>query len=491
MSSRSERTRASPQLIVFSYHKTGTSLFLHVMTKVCAKLGLSLVNYYGLVERLDPEPDVVLLPHSLLRDPIDWPYRAIRLICDPRDIWVSGYLYHLRCDEEWCRNTDMDPAPPIRWPRVDYSFAHRSEEWKRAYLEGLNGKSYQQNLRDRSLAAGLAFELEGYTSCTLETMREWKQNGIDALDVRLEDVMEDFDGAMLRIFDHFKFSKARRMAALHVARTEDIRRMDQSAIAKRPQIHSRKISKWRGVLSMAQITSFELDHGDLIRELGCEPAGLTPTYFEAADTGVWFADVCTVRSTESDRINAIPSPIRQPAESAAQDAKVWLTADGKVILPVATSKGSYGFVVPAGRSSVRLESGVGIAPGMWAPDPDGVHQVTARDVGVRVSRIAIQSDAGDLLVIAPDDPGLRSGWHAAERSDNQLWRWTDGSAALPWSSITGPAVITIYCLPRDDGPARGSERPDARRKVRGSKRSRGLRPAAHHGGDQGPRDLGK
>ena len=84
-------------------------------------LGPRLANHYGLVERLDPEPDVVLLPHSALRGPLDRPYRAIRLIRDPRDIWVSGYLCHLHCDEAWCRNSDMDPTPSIQWPQVDFS----------------------------------------------------------------------------------------------------------------------------------------------------------------------------------------------------------------------------------------------------------------------------------------------------------------------------------------------------------------------------------
>ena len=114
-------SRASPQLIVFSYHKSGTSLFLHVMTKVSQRLGLTLVNHYGLVRWLELEPDIILLPHSLLRGALDRPYRAIRLIRDPRDIWVSGYLCHLHCDEAWCRNSDMDPTPPIQWPQVDFS----------------------------------------------------------------------------------------------------------------------------------------------------------------------------------------------------------------------------------------------------------------------------------------------------------------------------------------------------------------------------------
>ncbi len=266
--------RVSPQLIVFSYHKSGTSLMLHVMTKVCERLGLRLVNHYGLVDRLDLGPDVVLLPHSLLRAPLDRPYRAIRMIRDPRDIWVSGYLYHRHTVEDWCINTDFDPTSPIGWPQVDHAFAHRPEAWKRHYLERLGDKSYQQHLLDRSLAEGLDFELEGYTGCTLAAMREWKLNGADAMDVKLEDVMADFDGAMRRIFGHFGFTAEQSEAALEVARSEDVRRMDEATIATRPQIHSRTISKWREVLSAAQIAPFESAHGDLIRELGYEPAGV-------------------------------------------------------------------------------------------------------------------------------------------------------------------------------------------------------------------------
>jgi len=270
-------------LICFSYHKTGTSLFLHVMTKICQRLGLVLVNHYGLVERLDPLPDVVLLPHSLLRGGLDRPYRAIRLIRDPRDMWVSGYLYHRHCNEGWCRNTDMDPTPPIGWPRVALSFAHLSEESKRRYLDFLNGKSYHQNLLDRSMADGLDFELDGYTGYTLATMREWTRNGADALHVKLEDVMADFDGAMQQIFDHFGFTAEQSQAALEVARSEDINRMDDVAIATRPQIHSRTISKWRNVLSAAQVARFEELYGDLIRELGYEPAGGIPSFPDTMD----------------------------------------------------------------------------------------------------------------------------------------------------------------------------------------------------------------
>ena len=166
----SSTTWPSPQSIVCSYHKTGTSLFFHVVTGVARRLGLTLLNCYGMVDEIDPEPDIVLVAHWLLRKPPRRPYRAIRLIRDPRDIWVSGYLYHLRCDEEWRVNTDLSRPGPIGWPAVDYSILHYPKAEKRAWLSRLDGASYQKNLRDRSTEDGLLFELRDYTRNTLEAM---------------------------------------------------------------------------------------------------------------------------------------------------------------------------------------------------------------------------------------------------------------------------------------------------------------------------------
>jgi hypothetical protein len=132
----------------------------------------------------------------------------------------------------------------------------------------LGGKSYQRNLLGRSVAEGLDFELEGYTGCTLAAMREWDEYGPAALDVKLEDLMADFDGTILRIFDHFGFTEEQSRAALDVARSEDLRRMDEATIAARPQIHSRTISRWRDILPADQIARFEASHRDLIRRLG-------------------------------------------------------------------------------------------------------------------------------------------------------------------------------------------------------------------------------
>lgn len=176
-----------PQILVFTYHKSGTTLFDRVMRRVAEQFGLRLMQQYGMAYDIDTAADIVLLPHSLLGFRLARAYRGIRLLRDPRDIWVSGYLYHRRTQEHWCINTNFDPRAPITYPRVDFSMQHRSERWKRKWLERLNGRSYQQNLLDRDQVAGLDFELQGYTGCTLEAMRAWRPDPA-VLDVRLEEL---------------------------------------------------------------------------------------------------------------------------------------------------------------------------------------------------------------------------------------------------------------------------------------------------------------
>ena len=451
------------------------------MTKVTARLGLTLVNHFGLVEHIAGDPDVVLLPHSLLSpsaltDLRDRPYRAIRMIRDPRDIWVSGYLYHQHCAEQWCTNADLNPTAPIGWPQVDFSFAHRPEGWKRRYLERLNGKSYQQNLLDLEVAGGLDFELAGYTSCTFAAMREWASYGLQVMDVKLEAVMANFDDAMLRIFDHFGFTVAQSLTALEVARSEDVRRMDEAALAMRPQVHSRVISKWHDFLSADQVAEFEADHGDLVRELGYEPAVMasdpagplsdqdcigrsdeaargTPLAADPrpATDGLFAGDVTLEADVqfcaEPDEIRLIwpqfdqsPEP-NGTATTIPAGTDVWLVADGNAIRPMISGQGIYRFVVPPGAERIHLESRRN-----FVTDPCAPYLGSSRCLGIRVSAISIRSRTGEVVIPA-DDPRLITGWHEVEYAGLGLWRWTDGSAELPWAGVSGPAVVTVRCQP--------------------------------------------
>jgi hypothetical protein len=156
-----------PQALVFSYHKSGTTLFDRIMHKVAARLGLTIRVHYGMAYNIDRGADIVLLPHSLLGFELARDYRGVRIIRDPRDIWVSGYLYHRHTAEGWCVSANFDPMPPIAYPRVDFSMLHRPERWCHGAPDSDRFRSRPRD--SRSMRAGIA------STSSLHTARSQRQ----------------------------------------------------------------------------------------------------------------------------------------------------------------------------------------------------------------------------------------------------------------------------------------------------------------------------
>lgn len=255
------------QSLIFTYHKTGTTLFSRIMAELAERAGRTFRVQYGMAWHIDPAADIVQIAHGLLGIGLDRPFRRVRVIRDPRDIWVSSYLYHLRTNEGWCVNTNLDLTPPIGYPRVDFSMLHRPERWKRRWLTRLNGRSYQACLRDLPQIEGLLWELAGYTDVTLAAMRAWRPlPGV--IDVRLEDISADFDGTMSRVFAHLAFSPAMQRQAMDVAIRHDLNRMDDVTLAANKHAYSRQVSKWRHLLPEELQRAFAARHGDLVQALG-------------------------------------------------------------------------------------------------------------------------------------------------------------------------------------------------------------------------------
>jgi hypothetical protein len=145
---------------------------------------------------------------------------------------------------------------------------HRAEAWKRDYLAGLDGRSYQQNLLDLPRAEGMRFELERYTAWTLEAMADWVPRPGRIVELPLEDFARNYDAAMARALAQLGFPQAVLPAALSVAATEDIGRMSNDELAANSHIHSRKLSKWPDFLDADQVAAFESRYGELIERLG-------------------------------------------------------------------------------------------------------------------------------------------------------------------------------------------------------------------------------
>jgi hypothetical protein len=256
------------QMYFFCYHKVGSSLCAAIAQRIASRFDWNTDYLLGLAKQVDRSKQIVTFAHSLVDfDLSRYPHRSVRLIRDPRDVWLSGYLYHRRCREGWCINEEFDTKPPILFPRVPYSQQHRPEEWKQHYIVGLDGMSYQKNLLARDEDAGLSFEMERYAEWTISAMISWKADP-DTVDFKIEDFMADFDGVLARILRHFGMREPDIPGALSVAAVEDIRRMTDTQLAANPHIHSRSISKWRAMLTPKQLRKFETRYGDAIEQLG-------------------------------------------------------------------------------------------------------------------------------------------------------------------------------------------------------------------------------
>jgi hypothetical protein len=214
------------------------------------------------------------------------------------------------------------------------------------------------------------------------------------------------------------------------------------------------------VLSAAQVAEFEACHGNLIGELGYDLAATIPDILRPMGANDWItraderlmADVpiaMNVPLTADMQFNVEvdearltwPQVTQSPASTGTPPlgAAIWLSADGVTIRPMLSDQGTYRFVVPPGVQRLRLESRRVFPADRRAPYLGGT-----RSLGVRVSAIVIRSHTIEVVIPA-DDPRLIAGWYGVEQSGRRLWRWTDGSAELPWAGTGGPAVVTLRC----------------------------------------------
>ena len=85
-------SREFPQIFIFCYHKSGTQLFAKILRDISQHFGLRMAALMGVVDKVDSAVDIVLFRHSLIGFNLaDYPYRGVRVVRDPRGIWVSGY----------------------------------------------------------------------------------------------------------------------------------------------------------------------------------------------------------------------------------------------------------------------------------------------------------------------------------------------------------------------------------------------------------------
>jgi len=256
---------------IFCYHKSGTILLKNVFEELCNIYDWAFLVRMGRQQEIPSGVDFTLFGHSPVEIQLQThDFHGVHVIRDPRDIIVSGYLYHLRTTEAWCIQNNFDLTPPIDYPNVPFSQRHRSEEWKKEYIHSLGGLSYQEKLKSLSTEDGIAFEMLHYGRWTIESMMKWDYSASNMLEVRFEEIMGEYDFTFRRMFRFLRLTEEQENVGMKIAQRHDISRKTEKEIYHLDHVFSRKTSRWRHHFSPAHKELFIELFGNCLVKLGYE-----------------------------------------------------------------------------------------------------------------------------------------------------------------------------------------------------------------------------
>jgi hypothetical protein len=173
---------------------------------------------------------------------------------------------------------------------------------------------------------------------------------------------------------------------------------------------------------------------DAAAPLATDEASVKPIWERLADrsTGISLGDD---RGTMSETTN---------------DPDLRIVVSGRTIRPVRMDANCASFLLPRGAHGIELVSRTvrpaAIRP--WVND--------RRQLGVAVAGIRLRAGS-EWRDISVDDPSLGEGWWDVERADQELWRWTSGSAHLELGVRFGVSVLDVYLQAVPDYPMQPAE----------------------------------
>ena len=128
--------------------------------------------------------------------------KSLAIIRDPREIIISGYLYHLKCDEEWCVKPNSNYYD--NW--LSSHFKSEDITKNKAYLKFgdnfSNKTSYQEKLKSMNSTDGIIFEMKNVAFLTISGMMQICKNK-SIKKIKFEDLIFNSNNAIDEIQEFF------------------------------------------------------------------------------------------------------------------------------------------------------------------------------------------------------------------------------------------------------------------------------------------------
>ena len=253
---------------ILTYHKVATVLCRKVLMESTERIGWRYNSEMGVAQEIASKTDLLHVIHGTTTDSFLDSGMGVRIIRDPRDVIVSGFLYHQRCSELWCINSDFS-KPGYHHPQVPLPLAHRDLEIREDFASRLGGVSYQEKIRGLGQDEGLIFEMDGFARITIDEMVSWKERD-NVTTIRMEDLVADFDESFEKLFRCLGFPERSIPICMEIARGHDMNRMGADQIASNPHISTGKLRKWEQYFTSQVKEAYEERFADAHLKLGYE-----------------------------------------------------------------------------------------------------------------------------------------------------------------------------------------------------------------------------
>jgi hypothetical protein len=247
-------SRRVPALIHCSYHTCLTVFFRRTMTASLQSFGgyRHFNSDVAAFEQARQEFRVTSVNNAAITLTDLGDFRVSRFVRDPRDMIVSGYFYHRRGAEPWCREVDPDPDEWLATRNRSVPSALRS------------GESLEMTLQRLDREEGLLAEME-LRSRHFDSMREWPRDDPRIKVWRYEDILGNESRAMGEVAEHYGLGWMLRTRIRRNAVKFDAK---HATAEKSTHVRNPSSGQWRDVLTPRVKAEFMERWGDLLPVYG-------------------------------------------------------------------------------------------------------------------------------------------------------------------------------------------------------------------------------
>ncbi|MBW1788267.1 MAG: sulfotransferase domain-containing protein [Deltaproteobacteria bacterium] len=232
-----------------SHHRAGTVLLNNIFHSIAKRFEIPYQKCRQ--SELHAETELWMEEHSRVDfSVLNRPYIGSHIVRDPREIWVSGYFYHLKSTEKW-----------LHIPKEEFG-----------------GRTYQETINALGQEEGILFELNEATAYSLESMQNWNYNHPNILEIKYEDIMREFKKSFGKIFTFYGLAdvdEAVKVACGHNLKglSNESRDNYLKKLSKYSANHVHSLyepGRWRTYLNDEHKEVFKEKFGDLLIMLGYE-----------------------------------------------------------------------------------------------------------------------------------------------------------------------------------------------------------------------------